>query len=132
MKTRKIAFYALIIPVAISQLLLFLFGEGSFSTSFTIIMFILAVWVFGLIIGVALSLIFKKSRKESWFYVAGQVVMYAAFSIFIWRKNISGNVEDIYTDNITHNHNIIDAFTEDQEWASIAFYNMESTLKDPN
>jgi hypothetical protein len=84
MKLRKVFLFSLVIQVALSQLLLFIFvPKADLITCIKAILSTCALWALGLFIGVTLSFIVRKPAIETWLYICGQIVIYALLSVFV-------------------------------------------------
>jgi hypothetical protein len=84
MKRRKVFLYSLVIQVALSQLLLFIFvPDADLSTCIEAILITCALWALGLFFGVTFSVIVRRPNIETWLYICGQILVYTLLSIYV-------------------------------------------------
>jgi len=84
MKRRKVFLYSLVIQVALSQLLLFIFiPDAGLFTCIKAILITCALWALGLFFGVTFSVIIRRPNIETWLYICGQILVYTLLSIYV-------------------------------------------------
>lgn len=84
MKRNKVFLYSLVIQVALSQLLLFIFvPNADLFSCIKAILVTCALWALGLFFGVTFSIIVRKPNIETWLYICGQLLVYTLLSAYI-------------------------------------------------
>lgn len=84
MKRNKVFLYSLVIQVALSQLLLFIFvPNADLFSCIKAILITCALWALGLFFGVTFSIIVRKPNIETWLYICGQLLVYMLLSAYV-------------------------------------------------
>jgi hypothetical protein len=140
MTVRKAILLTLILPAAILSvaLLTALVTENWNSSDVMIFLFIiLGLWVIGLVIGVILSVIFKRPAKEPYFYISGQLIMILTIAAFFCIIRFNEWLHEKQFGNIEHNMDAVTFWNDfnrasNDSTALKAFKKLESTFSNPN
>jgi hypothetical protein len=141
MTTRGVILCSLIVPVLISLLLgcLRAFGEDNTGDGLLFVIPALFItWAMGIFIGLFLSVIFKRPRKEPLFYLAGQLVIIITVSSLIYYSLHKSQAAVRIMANKTYNHELIESEFKDRyadtvvsNIKMICLNELENDFKDP-